>query len=751
MFRWIAQITTRHPWKIVIGWMILLAGLSYFALQLSSVLAAGGFKDPDSESIEAQQLLEKHFPDRYPHTLIVLVESKKYQVQDERFRRVIKRLTNTIAKHDIVRKVETYDGHNQVLISKDKKKTFIKVGMSGTESEANEFVPKINQELRQLHDEEMKEFSWWLTGGPALAYGLTVASKEEVTQAEMIAIPALLIILLLVLRSVVATLIPLVMSVFALGTTMAICYFIAEKVTLNVLLTNSVSMIGLGVIVDYCLFIVSRFRQELEQNHDVIQAVQIAVMTAGRAVFFSGLTVAVSLSSLFIPNIMVLTSMAIGGVTVVIISVLIAMTLLPAILALLGRKVNLGLLPFYRKKKGKSRWLAFSYALMRRPVLFLIPTLCLLLLLAWPVRNIHMQVPVASSSLLPPDDPIRTGFELLLEEFGQGEVFPVEVVLKAKQGDFFDEKNLREVEQLTKRIEKLPHVEEVTSLTNWKKDWSIKEYQQAYKHWVDLPEEIKQSLEKLINPYQGKQVSFMMVAPKTGPDHVKSHQLVEDIRQIVDSSSFQTIDVYVGGLTAIGYDFDQQILDSLPYVIGSVMLISFVILVLTFRSLLIPVKALLLNSLVMLASLGALVYFFVGSETETINSVTPIVLFAVLFGLSMDYEVLIISRIRELYDEGKSNEESVAQGIAETAVLVNGAALIMIAVFVAFAFADISVVAELGFGLAVSIFLDATLVRSILVPVTMRLFGKINWWLPFVKQQTKVHDQVVWVRSTKKK
>jgi RND superfamily putative drug exporter len=730
VFNRLAKWVTSHPKKIIGFWIVCLLAASVFALKLPNVLTAGGFNDPRSESMEAQKVLEKNFSNQYSQQLLVVVKSSQYTVQDSQYASAVDKISGVIRQNQKVEDIESYYDHkNDAFLGKDTHHTFLLVGLNTSEDEAANFVPVLEQQLKSQVS-ELADFQWWVTGGPALSYALNDATKKDLTFAEMIAFPVMIVILLLVFRTVASTVLPLLMSAFALGITLAISYFIAKDHTMNILLQNAVSMIGLGVIVDYALFIISRYRQELER-YNTVEAVQRAVATAGRAVFFSGATVAISLSSLFLPNIMIFNSIAVGGVIVVTLAVLVAVTLLPAILTLLGPRINWGRIPIFRNRDFSKGWHRFASLLMKRPVIFLIPAFMLLGGMVYPSYKLNMQVPVASASILPEADGARVGFEVLAGDFGQGDVFPVQIVLKAKQDKVFSEQNLDEIERLTTEIKNHPNVEKVLSLTSWNKDWKLSDYQQAYKSYDQLPDAVKDQLGKLVNHDRGDTTTLLVVSPKTDADSKESHELVKDIRKVLQTGAVDKFDTYVGGQSAIGVDFDQRIFDNLPTILVTVFVISFLVLVISFRSVLLPIKALILNSLVTLASMGMLVVFFQeGDFRGAINSITPVVLFAVLFGLSMDYEVLIISRIRELKDEGHATLDSIVQGISETAGLVNGAAAIMIAVFGAFAMVQVQVVKELGFGLAVAILLDATVIRSILVPAVMRLLGEANWWLP---------------------
>lgn len=737
MFSKIGKWVTGHPKKIIAFWIALLLAGSYFAINLPGILAAGGFNDPKSESMLAKEILDEEFTNKYPQNLIVVLDSEEDTVDSVSYNEKVNEIKSSVENEKFVEEVTTYyDNNEEQFVSEDGKTTYLAIGLSATENEATNMVADIEKKVKTY---ETDSFQVDLTGGPALTYTLNEQTKKEVTKAEMIAIPIMLIILVLVFRSVASAVLPLMMALFALGSTMAVSYFIGQQMTLNILITNIISMIGLGVVVDYALFMVSRFKKELKKS-TVTEAVRRTVETSGRAVFYSGITVAISLSALFIPNMMIFTSIALGGVIVVAFAILVSLTLLPAFLMLLGEKINWGRIPLFKEKESRvtTRWERISNRLMARPILFLLPGLAILLFFAWPALNTNMQVPVASASVIPEDTSAREGFEILTDKFSQGDIFPIEVVIQSQEETLFTEEHLKEIDKLTSEFEKLDNVDHVTSITNWNDEWEITEYAKAYENFDGLPSEVKGQLNQIINSDQDSKTALIMVASEHAAESVASHDVVNEIRDIAEDTD--SLSVFVGGETAIGLDFDERVFDNLPLIIISVFVISFLILVITFKSILIPVKAILLNALVTLASVGVLVlvfqndFSFVSDSAQTINSITPVVLFAVLFGLSMDYEVIIISRMKELYDSGAGHEESISKGIASTAGIVNGAAAIMIAVFTAFALVEIRVVAELGLGLAFAIIVDAILVRTIFVPILMKLMGKANWWLPFRKK-----------------
>ncbi|MGK9486312.1 MMPL family transporter [Bacillus tropicus] len=736
MFSRLSNWVTAHPKKIIAIWIIFLLSSAYFALQFPGILSAGGFNDPSSDSMKAKELVSEEFSNRYAQNAIVVVRHDKLTIEDNNYQAQVKEIEQKIKDIPHVAQITSYyEEKNKQFISKDKKTTYLLVGLSATEDEATSTAPKLQEAIASL---DKDGFYTELTGSPALTYGLNDVTKKEVVKAEMIAIPIMILVLLLVFRSVASAAVPLIVAPFALVGTMAVSYFIGVQYTLNILTINIISMIGLGVVVDYALFIVSRFKNELK-THSVTDSVRIAVETSGRAVFYSGLTVAISLAALFIPNMMIFNSIALGGVIVVILAILTSLTLLPSILMVLGEKINWGRLPIYKKSSNGEKWELFIAKIIKKPILFSIPAIGALLIMVWPALQVNMQVPVASATSIPESEPSRQGFEVLTNSFKQGDIFPIEVVIHSKNS-VFDSDNLDAIDKMTVAIEKLNNVEGVTSITNWNNKWGLSDYKTAYANINSLPTELTKPLKNLVNLDNGESTSIILVSPATAADTKQTHDLVREIRTEMASVDTTGFSVLVGGETAVGVDFDDKVNENIPYIILAIFGISFVILVITFKSILIPIKAIVLNAIVTLASVGLLVFVFqngfsfTADVNQTINSVTPVVLFAVLFGLSMDYEVIIISRMKELYDAGMSHNQSIIKGISETSRIVNGAALIMIAVFGAFALVEVRTVAEIGLGLAFAVFVDAALVRTILVPTLMKLMGKANWWLPFIKK-----------------
>ncbi|WP_413757884.1 MMPL family transporter [Streptomyces sp. MMBL 11-3] len=731
----IVHLAVARPKAVIAAWLVLLALAVPFALQLEGALKTGGFSDPRGESVHAQRTLERAF-DEAPNSLLVVLHSEDGSVEDA------VAPAREAVRRDGVSTVTDRTTHPEWL-SEDGRTTFLQVGFTSDNTTVQNLVPDLQADVRDAVGEGVEAD---VTGAPALDYALNVHSKEDVTRAEMIAFPVLFVVLLLVFRSVAAMVVPLLMAGFTLMCTQAIGYGMTQFTDVNSLFTNIVSMVGLAVAVDYSLFIVKRFREELAEGHAVPDALDRTMRTVGHSVLFSGLAVVVALSALFIPRAMSFTSIALGGVAVSLVAVAIAVTLLPAVLALLGHRINWGTLrrrknatatadrtasdsatpdsvgtdsaTAGRPAKGRESAGRFS----RRPGLVLAATVVAFAALAAPAAQLTLRVPVASADILPSDDSARIGMERIKQDIGVREMFPVQVVLSADrdQADTL----LASTTEVASYAESAPGADKVQAVTSL--GLPAAELSKALADPSALGAGERAALGQLWARDGERLVTRVVVTPGADPDSSAAHHLVDDLRDHLGSRVDSGISVDLAGATATGSDFDDLVLRSAPLVVLSVALLSFLILLFAFRSVLLPLLALAFNIAVVGASLGVLA-LVTGNDDHSINSVTPLMLFAVMFGLSMDYMVIMISRMRESYLGGVPHRESVLGGLARTAGLVNGAAAIMVAVFASFTSAQISIVRELGISLAVAVVLDAVVIRRLVMPATLLLIGDRTW------------------------
>lgn len=713
----LAHLAVTRPKSVIAGWLLLLALAVPFALQLGGALKTGGFSDPRGESVKAQRTLERAF-DEAPNSLLVVLHSEDGSVEN-----AIGRAREAVQREG-VSTVTDRTAHPEWL-SEDGRTTFLQVGFTSDNTTVQNLVPDLQDDVRDAVGDGVEAD---VTGAPALDYALNMHSKEDVTRAEMIAFPVLFVVLLLVFRSVAAMVVPLLMAGVTLMATQAIGYGMTQFTDVNSLFTNIVSMVGLAVAVDYSLFIVKRFREELAAGRAVPDALDRTMSTVGHSVLFSGLAVVVALSALFIPRAMSFTSIALGGVAVSLVAVAIAVTLLPAVLSLLGHRINWGTLRRRRNttETGASRRAgaddSAGHRFTRRPGLVLAGLAVAFAALAAPAAQLTLRVPVASADILPSDDSARIGMERIKQDIGVREMFPVQVVLTADadQADAL----LKNATDIASYARSAPGADKVQSVDALGLPAGTRPQDLADPASLNAAD--RAALDRLWTRDGDNLITRVVVIPDADPDSSSAHHLVDDLRDHLDDRTGPEVTVQLAGATATGSDFDDLVLRSVPLVVLSVALLSFLILLYAFRSVLLPLLALVFNIAVVGASLGFLALVS-GSDDHSINSVTPLMLFAVMFGLSMDYMVIMISRMRETYLDGLSHRQAVLGGLARTAGLVNGAAAIMVAVFASFTSAQISIVRELGISLAAAVILDAVVIRRLVMPATLLLIGDRVW------------------------
>lgn len=699
-----------RPKTVLATWLLMLAVAVPFAVQLNGALKAGGFSDPRGASVQAQHTLDRAFHEA-PNSLLIVLHGNAGRVAD-----AVPDARNAVPGAGVAQ-VTDYRTHPEWL-SKDGRTTFLQVGFTSDNTTVQNLVPTVRADVAAKVPSGIQVD---VTGEPALDYALNIHSEQDVTRAEMIAFPVLFVVLLLVFRSVAAMVVPLLLSGVTLAIAEAIGYGLTKVTDVNNLFTNIVSMVGLAVAVDYSLFIIKRFREELDQGRTVPDALERTMRTVGHSVVFSGLAVGVAMSALFIPQAMSFTSIALGGVTVTAIAVAMATTLLPTVLGLLGHRINWGTL---RRRNARPKPAAKqSGRLVGRPALVLVALVAGFAALAFPAARLTWQVPVASATILPADDSARVGLERIRHDIGLREMFPVQVVLTApadRQADL-----LKATRTIADHAKTLPQAASVTAVTTAGLPAAALP-QALASGGAGLPPAARSALGQLWTRDGSTLVTRVLVTPSADPDTTAAHQLVHDLRNELPAATGGTVTARLAGATATGSDFDTLVLDSVPLVVVTVALLSLLILTFAFRSILLPLLALAFNAMVVAASLGVLALISADAQ-HTINSVTPLMLFAVMFGLSMDYMVIMISRMRELHADGAAHREAVLSGLARTAGLVNGAAIIMVAVFASFTSAQISIVRELGISLATAVILDALVIRRLVMPATLLIIGDRVW------------------------
>jgi RND superfamily putative drug exporter len=532
--------------------------------------------------------------------------------------------------------------------------------------------------------------------------------------ADDIGLALAVVILLIALGAFVSMLVPVGVALFGVGTAMSLTILLEHHFQIGTVAPILGTMLGLGVGIDYSLFILSRYRQGLLDGHEPEHAVGRAMATSGSAVLFAGITVCLAMGALALMGVPYVRTLGLIAALFVIVVVLAALTFLPAVLGALGRRVNKGRMPWHHRtaeNADASRTLSARWAheIARFPWLFAPLSLIVLLLLAAPLLRINTGFPDDGSA--PTDTPQRQAYDLVANGFGPGANGPLLIAVDLPSSLTGDQQTLTQsLQSAQQKLEQVSGVQKVQAVTNT----------------------------------PANTVAVLLVTPTTGPDDGATTDLVEHLRntaipQAVEGTQIDASQVYVGGQTAVLIDLTKRINERMLPIIATVLLGSFVLLMMVFRSLFVPFKAAIMNLLSIGASYGVLVAVFnwgwgkdlIGlQETVTIASFVPIMMFAILFGLSMDYEVFLLSRIREEYLKSGDSHGSVVVGLSNTARVITAAASIMIAVFLSYVTNPSPTVKMLGLGLATAVFIDATIVRMVLVPATMELAGRANWWLP---------------------
>jgi RND superfamily putative drug exporter len=509
---------------------------------------------------------------------------------------------------------------------------------------------------------------------------------------------------------------------------------------------NFAMMVGIGVGVDYALFIVTRFRQELSRGAAVPEAVTDAVETSGKAIFFSGVIVILALTAVLLAPVVVFQSMALGMIVVVAVVLAASLTLLPALLTLIGPRIDRWRVPMPERFRidaaasGESGfWHRWATIVMARPGLFALVSTAVLIALALPALDLKVAMP--GMGVLPADTTARRGFETLERDFGPGSVAPINVVVDRSSGTVFEPEFLADLSAFSDSLKADSEVSQVESIVDVRPDLTVGDYVAQYGGSAAADEDVAAVRDGLANMASGSDVTLVRVYPNHSAETDAAKGLVKRIRgdYAETLNNAASAEVLVGGVPAENQDMTGALVGRVPLAILGVLIITYIFLVLVLRSLVLPAKAIALNLLSVFANYGILVVIFqygfgeniLGFDSQGfVNAWSPLLWFALLFGLSMDYEMFLLSAVKERYEETGDNEGSVAWALERTARPISSAAIAIVAVFGSFALAGTLPPKEMGTGMAIAIALDATLIRLVLVPAAMRLMGNANWWLP---------------------
>lgn len=684
--RAIASASARHPWRTITGWLAVTAAIFAVAISTGGTFV-DDFSAPGSQSATALDLVEENFPEAAKGSaMVVLAARDGTTLEDHR-----DSIADVLAEVATIAHVETVaDPFAAGTISEDGRIGFATLTLDAPEREIGKPAFAVLSEgvsgATAPADLQVE------LGGDAVFLNAQEESSAHVGIGLLVA----LLVLVVVFGTVVAAVIPIGLSLISVGASIGAIMWMASGTSVSVSAIPVAGLVGLGVGVDYALFVVARYREGRAAGQDNARALTNAMATSGAAVVFAGGTVVVATTALAITGLGILTSIGLATSLMVLSAVAAAVTLLPALLTLVGDKIDSGRVVRRHRPATRpedSRWWRFGHHVSRRPWPYLLGAVAALFVIATPALSMQTAFPAAGDA--PAETTHRQAYDLLTEGFGIGFNAPLTVVVDQRSA----EAGGAEVSRVAEAIAAVPGVAS-----------------------VGAPQ----------TSTDGHTVVFNAL-PTSGPADAETSTTIEQVRSVIPDN------VYVTGITAVTDDLNNQLSKTLPLFVGVVIAVSFVLLMLVFRSVLVPLKAAIMNLLSITAAYGVLVAVFqwgwgaelLGLEGPTpITSIIVVIMFPILFGLSMDYEVFLLSRIREEYATTSDNAESVARGLAGTGRIITSAALIMIAVFLSFVASPVPSLKMLGLGLATAIAIDATLVRMVLVPATMSLLGDANWWLP---------------------
>jgi putative drug exporter of the RND superfamily len=735
----------RFRWLVLALWVVMIAVSSVFMIRTTSLLGGGDTTIAGSQSVQVSTLLKQQFHQNNSEVLVVF-QSTTTPVTAPAYQHEINALESELRAQPSVQSVTISpagtDGKTSILV---------------VESRAGVNLPV--SELHQIVSQASGPAQTYLTGGPAISHEMTQTSTSDVEHADLMTLPIALLILMVVFGTLVAACMPLLLAVAAIPVAMAMLYPIALHTPISSFVLSVASIVGLGISIDYSLFIIRRFREELANGHSVAESIGWTLATAGEAILFSGLIVMIGFVALMMIGLSITTSVGIGGAFIVLAAVLGALTFLPAMLCVLGPRINSLRVPYLWRftmhaeteedgetsghGKQEQFWRALALRVMKRPILTVVLVCTILAALSWPIFS--LRIGSTNVNALPSSSEARQGMQVLDGQYPTFRDQTIDLIVQTKDhSNMMSATNLHNLESLTNWLRTQPRVVGVTSILHLPANPgspALSSQQLTglytsgeYRHNPGLAQYVQQNV-------ASGDMTLVKVSSNAALDSIEGNAQIDSLRGHVAQHA-AGFSVLVGGDQASSLDFNRSLMDRFPTAVLFLLISTFILLTIMFRSLLIPLKAVIMNVISISAAYGVLVFIFQWGHFSNllgftssgyVDSLIPIILFCILFGLSMDYEVFLLSRIREEWLRTKNNRQAVACGLEKTGSVITNAALLFLVVTVAFTFTSQLDTKEMGVGMTAAILVDATIIRSLLVPATMRLLGRWNWWFPGAK------------------
>jgi RND superfamily putative drug exporter len=732
-----ARLATRRSRAVLVLALLFVLAAGALGGGVADSLTSGGFDDPGTESSRAEELLTDRYDTGTPNLLLLVTAPDGSDVDTPEVVEVGRALTAELASEPGVTDVVSYwsEGGAPPLRSEDGGRGLVVARITGDDDTVDERAGELTEAYERTAGVDGSIVDVQPGGFGPISYEIGSVIEEDLLTAEMIALPITLVLLVLIFGSVVAATLPLVIGVLSIMGTFVVLQVLSGATEVSIYALNLTTALGLGLAIDYSLFVVSRHREELRAGHEPRVAVVRTVRTAGRTVAFSALTVAASLCALLVFPVPFLRSFAYAGVAVALLAGLFSLVVLPALLAVLGHRVNA--LTLRRRSvdpAGEGFWHRTAVFVMRRPVPVATAAIAVLLLLGAPFLGLRLTQP--DDRVLAPGEDGRVVGDILREEFASEEVGALTVVTADEAGTSLSD---AEIDEYAVALAALPGVGRVDAATGtYCGEGLATQFGCEPGQLVLTPDSAPRYAD-----FRADGGTYLTVVPAVDSMSPEAEALVHDVRDTPAPAP-----MLVAGLPAGLVDGNESLFARLPVALGIIAVITVVLLFLMFGSVVIPLKAVVLNLLSLTATFGAMVWIFQDGHlsgvldftpTGGLAAATPILMFCIAFGLSMDYEVFLLSRIKEEHDRGADNETAVAVGLERTGRIVTAAAVLIAVVFLAFVLGRVSFIKLFGLGLTLAVLMDAFLIRGTLVPAFMRMAGEWNWWAPAPLR--RLHDR----------
>ncbi|MBN9231595.1 MAG: hypothetical protein BGO90_09500 [Legionella sp. 40-6] len=726
VFYQVGKLINTLRWPIIIVWLLLIAACIPFLPKIMDPFKTTGFMDEHSESYKATQYLNQKFGYDNNNQFVLLYHSEKLRANSDEFLNKVKKSLADLKDFPIDHEILLPNKKQQ--ISKDKHSAYAVVVVKTPKQLTDAQLSLFKSLIKKPVDMTLK-----IGGEPLFVEQVTHQTQVDLYRADMIATPVALITLLFVFGSAVAAILPLVLGSGCALIILTTLYFIGHYYTLSVFTINIALLLGLCLCLDYSLFFINRFRDELLNGLKINEAIAVTQNSAGKAIFFSGLAVFISLSALFLFPINILFSVAVGGLAAVFYAVLFSTVLLPAILAVIKNKINRFTVHIIPKKARSnfSIWHWIAERVVHRPYTVFLTILCLLLVLGYPFLS--AQFGISDYRIFPEKSPARSFYDKYAQAFDIEELTPIQLIIESPQTSILSKVNLNKIYDLVEKLEKNPRIKKVTGIVSSNSDLKKNQYYPLYHNKQSLK---NTDIKQLLATSTLTHLTVLNIVSKYSLNSAETKKLIKELRQMKPPTG---MNFYLTGTAVSSVDVLATIYRVLPHAMIWIMVFSYLILLILLRSVFLPFKAILMNLLSLCASYGALVFVFQEGHfaqwlnfqpQEMLDISLLVIIFCALFGFSMDYEVFLLTRIREAYLLTRDNNKSIVFGIEKSSRIITSAALIVIVLCASFLVADVLMVKAFGLGIAVAIFMDAFLIRSFLVPATMALFKSWNWYLP---------------------